>query len=152
MTFSLLAFFALPESLSEERQIEAREKHAADQEQLKERLQQTKDASPKSYLIQSRIISAFSFLRPLAMFLPRKADDAREGVHIVRDTSTNRREWSLTLLAASYAIYSSMMAIYSTKMLYSQYRFGWGPLEVRENLGSVLGLLLSCILHRWAIS
>jgi len=132
LSLCLGCLFFLPESLSKERQAESQEKYALELEEMKDQAQQVRDASPKSYLIKYRIKKSFAFLRPLSLFLPRKPEDAHpEGVHIVKhEEGSQKREWSLTLLAAAYGIYSSMMAIYSTKMLYSQYKFGFGPVEM----------------------
>lgn len=114
---SFVVAFIVPESLSEERQAEARiEYERAIQES------RAKTHSP----VRRTVNRLFRFLRPLTLFFPRNSDDDHpEGVHIMRtDVRSGKRDYSLTLVAAAYGVYSGMFAILSLKMLYSQHKYG----------------------------
>jgi len=135
LTFALLTFFALLESLSRARQMECRRTHALAVQHLKEEAKvQTDTTSSFQLVVKNRLKRSLTFLQPLMLFFPRRIDQGHpEGVHILKQavTDSQGREWSLTLLAMAYGLYNSMMAIYGTKMLYSQYKFGWSSIEVR---------------------
>ena len=119
----LLVVFFLPESLSKRRQQEGQEKYEAEQKNLVEKSQR------EGYgRVSARLKRFFSFLKPLLLFMPRKPDgDSPEGVHILRPRKegSNRREWSLTLIALAFGAYYSMISIYPVKMQYAMYKFGW---------------------------
>ncbi|QRV90180.1 major facilitator superfamily transporter [Ceratobasidium sp. AG-Ba] len=71
-------------------------------------------------------------LGPMAILLPRKRTGQGQAV--------SGKDWGLTFLSISLALYLLTIAIYSVKFLYAEHVFGWGPAELSYYL-SYMGTL-----------
>lgn len=102
----LLVAFVFPESLSEEKKRAAREKNAAKKA--------TDVAAGKS----GGMIGFFrDFLKPLAIFLPKKSE---------LPGGKTRTNWDLTFLACALFGYFLSTGIWQIKYLYAGHVYGWG--------------------------
>jgi hypothetical protein len=87
--YAILVWMVIPESLTSSQMAASRRKHAVD-------MQQDLTDAPVAVNILVRIKRMFKFLSPLAVFIPEKAEKGRNVLQ------TQKRDWSLSLLAASY--------------------------------------------------
>lgn len=110
-TSCFIGLFLIPEALSERRRQEAQEEAVSRAKTKKKCLKAT----------------LFGFLRPLKLLLPRKTPMP---LIAGNEQPQVRTDWSLTLIACAYTTQTGLYAILSFKMLYAQYKFGWGPVEV----------------------
>ncbi|GAA5830207.1 hypothetical protein JCM11251_001268 [Rhodosporidiobolus azoricus] len=76
-----------------------------------------KDEVPKPFLARLLSLPA-ELLSPLAVLLPKKKD--------------GKREWQLTLLAISLALFMILPGLSTIKVLYARSRFNWGPEDIGQ--------------------
>ncbi|GAA5821058.1 hypothetical protein JCM11251_001943 [Rhodosporidiobolus azoricus] len=178
--YLVVAGLFLPESLEKERQYDARRRYVEEGEKEKKRRHDEAEKARSSgqrgaYLLHRMtevVVTPFSFLKPVAMLLPRRIGGktpqvqtggqgagAREGTEEDEDSRPNidwgagldeyshpedvwkqqdgdgqgekggRRNWTLTLVAASWTAYMMLVAVMSTKLLYTAKTFGWTSIE-----------------------
>ncbi|KZP19309.1 MFS general substrate transporter, partial [Athelia psychrophila] len=77
-----------------------------------------------------RLKSTFSFLNPLLLLLPTRVPGGNP-------LKPARRDWSLTLVAASYGLVHTITGLYSYKIQYALAKFSW----TSENVGYYLTLM-----------
>jgi MFS family permease len=112
LAFILSVLFVVPESLSRERQIAAREKYRV------EKLQNSQDALKSGWNWYAAFMTCLSFFRPLRILAP----PARES-----DPTTKR---NLILLAAcDTVVFGVTLGSTSLVVMYSEYAFHWGNFE-----------------------
>ncbi|KAG8889929.1 hypothetical protein FRB98_001975 [Tulasnella sp. 332] len=111
-----LYLLVLPESLS----MEARAALAKKQHEVQgERAEAVRQAKASGlWHTREKFLALFSFLAPLAIFLPRRIE------------GTGRRDWNLTLLIVSSGIIFAQMGIIAYKTQYSIAAFGWRSQEL----------------------
>lgn len=105
LTFILSVLFLIPESLSKERQLSARDKHTLSHQQK----------SPSQYLALTRITS---FFLPLQILRPSSTSA----------TKTTRRNL-LLLSACDMVVFGVTLGSISVVVMYSEYTFKWGNFE-----------------------
>lgn len=137
--YLLVNLTLFPESLSLPRQVDARERHAAQRieaaDSAKAADSVAREAGP-GHIVWERLQragwSSFAFLQPLALLLPReRADRTADEVPLIESKSLRRtgRSWELTKLGLGYAAYCLVLSIMQVKILYAAYKYGWGPQE-----------------------
>ncbi|GAA6048675.1 hypothetical protein JCM3770_002014 [Rhodotorula araucariae] len=91
--FVALLALVLPESLSHERQLRARERHTADKRAARDgaKAADTLHSGPSRWLRRARRAAArpFAFLAPMALLLPRAAVEAADVDEVDEDARTN---------------------------------------------------------------
>ncbi|KAK9893854.1 hypothetical protein P389DRAFT_174749 [Cystobasidium minutum MCA 4210] len=123
----------MPESLSKDKQVKARQTH--EEKRKKSKRTDREDAwiaqrDNHSLLrkgctrVKATCRPATSVLEPLGLLGPRERDDGR-------------LDWSLPVLALSTGFYTMMMSTYSVKMQYAQLKFGWTSVQ----LGNFISLV-----------
>ncbi|EKM55184.1 uncharacterized protein PHACADRAFT_255634 [Phanerochaete carnosa HHB-10118-sp] len=116
LLYALLIIFAIPESLSNRRMIEARRVY---REQLEE-----ERLSPKAHGFGARLGGFFRFLRPLAVFYPTRVRD-----HI-NPLKRGKRDWNLLYIVLAYGFTISVMGAYPYKFQYTSVTFGWDSEQI----------------------
>lgn len=114
----------IPEALSKDRRLEAR----------REKISRAEQRRGKSNSIQSKL---FGFLKPLRLLMPRRPTEGSIAL-ATESPEPAKRDLTITCVSLAYAMQTGLYAVMSYKMLYSQYKFGWGPVEVsRARVASV---------------
>ncbi|KAG8885596.1 hypothetical protein FRB97_000504 [Tulasnella sp. 331] len=111
-----LYLLVLPESLSMEARVALAKKQHEVQGERAEAVRQAKASG--LWHTREKFLALFSFLAPLAIFLPRRIE------------GTGRRDWNLTLLIVSSGIIFAQMGIIAYKTQYSIAAFGWRSQEL----------------------
>ncbi len=97
VTYALLVWFIIPESLSKADMLDARARHkVANEEYL---------AAHAHGGVAVFFKRMFSFLTPLAIFLPVRVDDGKPG-------KGQKRDWNLLFIVMSYGFVVSLMVSY----------------------------------------
>lgn len=89
LLYAIVVWALIPESLTSLQMATSRRKHAVE-------MQQDLTDTPVAVSILVRLKRMFKFLSPLFVFIPEKLEKGRNVL------KTQRRDWSLSLLAASY--------------------------------------------------
>jgi len=136
---AMVVWFVMPESLSLARMQQTRSRHA-------EETQEQHAEKGFVHSMNDRLRRVFSFLEPLLVLLPKRAEAAGE--------ASSRSDWSLTILACAYGSATLVSGSVNQQFQYATYTFRW----TSENLGYFLGaifvaraiyltLVLPAILH-----
>lgn len=137
-----MLLLVVPESLSKSRRRDERlkaEEARASTSAIVLREEEDCKRSGRSVMalrVQRLAFKPFQFLAPLAVLLPRKqaAEVEEEDLPLLRSPvapiyAMYKRDWSLTLIAASYGLYMIVPGITGVKIVYARGMFQWGPEE-----------------------
>ncbi|OCH93392.1 MFS general substrate transporter [Obba rivulosa] len=115
---AMVIWFVMPESLSAARMQESKRRHTEEAEE-----QQAEKG------LVHYVNGGLSFLEPLRVLLPKRADTAGE--------ISSSSDWSLTILAGAYASATLVSGSLNQQFQYATYTFRW----TAENLGYFLGVV-----------
>ncbi|KAJ8079128.1 hypothetical protein PM082_013416 [Marasmius tenuissimus] len=108
LIYACMIWFVVPESLTSNKMRMAAEKYRATLAMVSRRLGWA-----------GRLKKWFSFLAPLAVFVPSRPHTGTTPL------KAGKRDWSLTLVAAAYALVLSINGSYSVKFQYASLTFAW---------------------------
>lgn len=146
--------FVVPESLSKRKQLANRRKHQeAKKAELELEASTAADAKAKgvapylAFKARVALTRPFRFLRPLRLLFPRRTEDAVEERSMLERKAkrTEGIDHELFKLSIAYACYVMVMAMMSVKILYTSYKFDWGP-QQNGYLLSYVGLCRMAVL------
>ncbi|KAF4615419.1 hypothetical protein D9613_002574 [Agrocybe pediades] len=124
--YTIFVWTVLPESLSKKKMEQARQKYAAENQEVALERQQ----NPTFGLLVT-LKRIFAFLSPLTIFMPIQG---RTNGNPLKRPKT---DYNLTLMVAAYGVTISLMGSYSSKFLYARSAFGWSV----ETLGYWLSIM-----------
>ncbi|THH16571.1 hypothetical protein EW146_g4090 [Bondarzewia mesenterica] len=120
ITNLFFVLFVVPESLAPDRRLSHSPSY------LHERTPSlTRDKSAKAVVKRTFALVTTQFLRPVALFVPRRLEGRRG------------RNWNLTLTGLTLFIYVLSIQVYNLKYLYVRHVYGW----TSEQLGYYMSLL-----------
>ncbi|KAG5643210.1 hypothetical protein DXG03_001328 [Asterophora parasitica] len=124
--YAFLVWFVLPESLLKSEM--QKSKHNYETELRDSALDRERNPAVGALV---RVKRLFAFLSPLTVFLPEINPDVQNPL------KRKKRDWNLTIVAASYGLIVSVMGSYPFKFQYASLTFGW----TSETLGYWLTLV-----------
>ncbi|KAM0789782.1 hypothetical protein ACM66B_006635 [Microbotryomycetes sp. NB124-2] len=137
LLYLIVALAVVPESLTKERQYEARERHRVELEKRNEQDKQEDSVARERgtaavvfVRVKRLAVRPWSFLKPLKMLLPRKRliDEAEEDRPVIDTMGKIVPSWdfSLVKIGVSAGCYGLAMAMIAFKLLYASNVFDWG--------------------------
>ncbi|KAK4051582.1 hypothetical protein OIV83_002722 [Microbotryomycetes sp. JL201] len=151
LLYLIVALAFVPESLTKERQYEARERHRVELEKRKEQDKEedaaARERGPAAVIFtkgRRLAVRPWSFLKPLKMLLPRKRalDESEEDRPVIDAMGKPAQGWDFSLVKIGIAAgcYGLAMAMIAFKLLYASNVFDWGY----EQNGKYLSFLGVC--------